>query len=139
VLKANNTIGNILWDHCINIYLPVCRVLYSYTAVSSTRQALSAADIDTGTIQSALGTLSVIRVVVLALAIVAMVVVLLLSIGHMLSKRQSRRRGEDAGVNEKTQRWLRSAGLLCGVTTCSKFVGQQEQEQFMRARDIAVA
>jgi hypothetical protein len=118
--------------------MSVCRVIYSYTAVSSTSQALSAADMDTGAIQSALGTMGLIRVVVLALAIVAMVVVLLLSVGHMFSKRQSRGRGEHAGgkrkASHKHQGLLGSAGLLCEVTTCSKYVGHHVQELLMRTR-----
>lgn len=108
-------------------YVFVCRVLYSYTAVSSTSQALSAADIDTGAIQSALGTLGLIRTVVLALAIVAMVVVVLLSVGHMLSKRQSRGGGEHAGGNDSQLGVRGLQGRCPGTPTCSRCVSWRGQ------------
>lgn len=71
-----------------------CRVLYSYTAVSTTNDALSAADINTAAIQEALNAVGIIRTVVLALAIVAAVLVLVLSVAHTLSRKSSRRGGE---------------------------------------------
>lgn len=68
-------------------------VSYSYSAVATTSETLSAADMDTGALHSALGALGLLRTVVLVLAVVMFAAVLALAVAHTLREKRSRGRG----------------------------------------------
>lgn len=72
--------------------MPACRVINSFTAVSSTSDALSAAAVGASEVQTTLDVINTIRTVVLALSIVAAVLVVLLACAHATTMRRARSR-----------------------------------------------